>query len=252
MNQFFLRKTLGLLFILAIIFNISCSGGEDTGGILTGSGTGGSMAKFNISGDYLYIVLTNKLVTFDISDPKNPIKTLSGFEIGSIIETIYSYGGNLFLGTPQGMIIYDITTNPSQPELISYYDHITSCDPVVVSGKYAYITLRSGSTCNRGVNVLEILDVDTLSNPKFISSMPMINPHGLGLNDTLLFVAEGNFGLKVFDRSIPDSLVLISSIEDFNAYDVIVNGKVLIVTGSDGVYQYDFSDPSNLKLLSTL
>lgn len=240
-----------ILSLLVLSFIYSCSADEGTG-TLTGSGTGGSMARFTISDDYLYIVTSNKLVTFDITDAKNPIKTLTGFDLGSNVETIYSYGGNLFLGTSQGMIIYDITTNPSQPELLSYYDHITSCDPVVVSGKYAYITLRNGTNCNRGVNELQILDVDTLSNPKLIASRPMVNPHGLGLNDSLLFVAEGDYGIKVFDRTTPDSLVLISSLEGFNAYDVIVNGKILIITGSEGVYQFDYSDPTSLKLLSTL
>ena len=40
--------------------------------------------------------------------------------------------------------------------------------------------------------------------------------------------------------------------KDFNAYDVIPYKDVLILIGSDGLYQFDYSDPKNLKQLSRL
>jgi hypothetical protein len=37
-----------------------------------------------------------------------------------------------------------------------------------------------------------------------------------------------------------------------DAYDVIPLGKKLMLIGKDGLYQYDYSDPKNLKLLSSI
>jgi hypothetical protein len=42
-------------------------------------------------------------------------------------------------------------------------------------------------------------------------------------------------------------------IEKIDAYDVIpLEGKHLLMVGKDGLYQYDTSNPKNLKLLSVI
>ena len=50
------------------------SGSNDfSGGSESGTGIGGSMARFTISGDYLYTVDSWNLNTFEITDPINPV-----------------------------------------------------------------------------------------------------------------------------------------------------------------------------------
>ncbi len=79
-----------------------------------------------------------------------------------------------------------------KPLKLSTYQHIFSCDPVVADDKYAYVTLRSGNSCFRGVNRLDIIDISDLTNPKFATSMNMSNPYGLALDGIIyLFVIEG-------------------------------------------------------------
>ena len=79
----------------------------------------------------------------------------------------------------------------------------------------------------------------------------MRNPHGLGLDSNVLFVAEGEFGLKVFDVSDIYDIdnQLLSEIKDYHAFDVIPFNQVLIMIGEDGLYQFDYADPENLELL---
>ena len=74
----------------------------------------------------MYLLGGNTLKLFDIS-----VKQLHKlFDInGNGIETMLITGNNMF-GTTTGMIIYDIT-NP-QPIRKSTYNHMRSCDPVVV------------------------------------------------------------------------------------------------------------------------
>lgn len=62
----------------AVAFN-SADGGN--------TGTGGSMARFNIGGDFLYTVGRSDLQVFDISNLSNPQK-LNSHHVGWQIETI--------------------------------------------------------------------------------------------------------------------------------------------------------------------
>jgi hypothetical protein len=40
--------------------------------------------------------------------------------------------------------------------------------------------------------------------------------------------------------------------DNIQAYDVIPLGNILVMIGTDGLYQYDYSDPRNIKLLSII
>jgi hypothetical protein len=80
----------------------------------------------------------------------------------------------------------------------------------------------------------------------------MLNPHGLGIDDGNLFVSEGEYGLKVMDASNPLDIKLLRHIEEIKSYDVIPYNDVLMVTGENGIIQYDYSDINNLKELSTI
>ncbi|MFC5282550.1 LVIVD repeat-containing protein [Pedobacter alpinus] len=215
-------------------------------------GTGGSTAKFTLQNSSLYTVDNNSLKTFNVSDEKNPafVKTIN---LGFGIETIFPYNDKLFIGSTTGMHIYD-ASNPLSPKKLSIYQHVTSCDPVVVQGKYAYVTLRSGNFCRQGVNLLEVIDIEDATKPKLISSFPMINPHGLSIDGGNLYICEGLSGLKAFDSSNIYNIgqKQLSFIKGFEAIDVIAGPKSLIVTGKDGVYQFDYSNPANLIQLSRI
>jgi hypothetical protein len=56
--------------------------------------------------------------------------------------------------------------------------------------------------------------------------------------------------LKVYNASDPKNLVKITGFEDVNAFDVIPFNGVLMMIGKDGLYQYDYSGPANMNLLS--
>ncbi|WP_296620524.1 hypothetical protein [Marivirga sp.] len=247
-------KNLKLLPLILITISLtvmtSCSGDSEFDA--SGEGRGGSMARFTFLKGYLYIVDESTLKTFDISNPENP--SLLGTEnVGMGVETIFPYENYLFLGTQWGMKIYSVENGPV-PNYLSDFEHSFSCDPVVVTNSIAYVTLRSGTTCQTGEDRMEIVDVSDLRNPQLLNTIPMQNPHGLSVSDTVLFVCEGDFGFKVFnikDRANPE---LISHYDSIPSYDVITNygRKELIITGKNGIFQYDYNDPYNLKELSQI
>jgi len=238
----------GVAFEDASAFNVEASVTPGNGS----SGVGGSMARFTIANDYLYALDEGNVCPIDISDVTNPLSKSKLF-IGWDIETIFPSQQNLFIGSSSGMHIMDIS-NPSSPSIISTYQHITSCDPVVVSGNFAYVTLRSGTECQGFTNQLEVIDIQNLSTPNLLATHEMQNPHGLGIDNTTLFICDGSAGLKVFDASNPSTISsnLLAHYNSINAYDVIPFGNTLMMIGEDGIFQYDYSNPKEIKLLSSL
>lgn len=215
------------------------------------TGTGGSTARFTTVDDQFYVLSRQQLVTYNVRSSDNPVKT-STVELGETPETIFPFGKYLLLGTPTGMLIYDRTANPDKPAYISKYQHLFSCDPVVAQGQYAYATLSSGTGCQRGQNQLDVIDIIDIKNPRIVTSILLTNPKGLGIDGPVLFVGEGDYGLRVFDVTNPVFPKQISYLKDVKTYDVIPYQNVLIVTGRDGIYQYSYNNPAALRLLSQL
>jgi len=204
------------------------------------AGKGGSLARFAVLGQALYTVDENSLRVFDLQNPAAPVAG-APVPLGFGIETIFPQDHYLFLGTQFGMYIYDVAT-PAAPKKVSYYQHVVSCDPVVVDGRYAYVTLRTGRTCGGGsANVLEVIDLADLSKPQFARSYPMTGPQGLGAENNRLYVCDD--GLKVFDTSQAPVLKPLQQVSA-SLTDVIPNGDYLLGIGPGGLYQYHFSGAS--------
>lgn len=216
------------------------------------TGIGGSMARFTINNDYLYMLDAGNIITADISLPAVPEKKSAQY-LAWDIETIFPYDNRLFIGARSGMHIFDLSV-PENPVKITTYSHINSCDPVVVSGNYAYVTLRSGTQCDGFTNQLEVLDISNIQSPSLVKVYPMHNPHGLGIDDPVLFICDGDAGLKVFDVSDKLNIdkKLLKHYRNIHAFDVIPFNNVLMLIGDDGIFQYDYTDPLNIKLLSQI
>lgn len=213
-------------------------------------GIGGSMARFAIAGNNLYTVTTSDLNVFGISNATSPSYSKK-ISMGWNIETIYPFKQKLFIGSTSGMFIYDIS-NGNNPVQQGQFSHVQSCDPVIADDKYAYVTLRSGTTCNGFTNQMEVLDIADVSNPTLIKTYPMTNPHGLSKDGNTLFVCDGADGLKIYDASDIRNIQLVNTIPDIETYDVIAMGGVALVITSKGLYQYSYADLNNIQLLSKM
>jgi hypothetical protein len=242
-----------ILFIGALLGLISCAQDSNLPGPSSNTGTGGSLARFTIVGNFLYTVDNTTLSTFDISQPAQP-KPLQPITVGEGVETIFPLNNLLFLGTQSGMLIYQITPEGT-PLFVSSYQHIVSCDPVVANNQYAYVTLRA-SGCRQAAagaaDLLEIIDISNILNPRVIASYDMESPHGLGLDGEALFVCLGLGGIKVFDAQMPGMLSELAHIKGINAIDVIPLNGLLLVIGPDRIIQYDYTDLNNIKKLSEI
>lgn len=215
-------------------------------------GQGGSMARFTLMSKHLYTVSEHELRLFDVSTPAKP-QFVDNIHLGWGIETIFPYNHKLFIGSNTGMHIYDAGV-PSEPVHLSTYEHFTACDPVVVNDKHAFVTLRSDNFCPRSDNELHVIDIRDILRPKLLAAYPMQNPHGLGIKGSSLFICEGKHGLKSFD--ISDVLAIdqrqLQHLKKIEAIDLIPASGSLIVTGPEGIYQFDHGDPGKLRQLSLI
>ena len=215
----------------------------------SGTGQGGSLARFKIVADYLYAVDSHMINVFDISDLEAPVAgedVFAGFDI----ETIFNRGDHLFLGSMRGMYIFDIS-NPAVPAFVSEFQHGTACDPVVVDGDYAFVTLRGGNGCGATESGLFIVDISDIRTPELLISYPMDGPYGLGIRGNQLFICDGASGLKVYDKSDVMDLQQLAVFDDVNPYDVIPLQDHLLMVGEGELSQYRYAE-SGLELLSTL
>ncbi|TAF75804.1 MAG: hypothetical protein EAZ53_04970 [Bacteroidetes bacterium] len=238
--------------LLPILFLANCGYKSDitlpNGGTnQPATGQGGSLARFSIYQDYLYVVDDRNLNTFSIKDNLKPT-IVDIQEVGDRIQTIYNFKNRLYVGSERGVYFYSITY-PDSPVLISNFSHQWSCDPVVADDTLAYVTLSSSpNACRTGVNQLNILNIKTIESPKLIRSIQMNNPLGMALTKDYLLIC--NNAVYVYKRK-GDDIELKSKTEFINAKDIILSDSLAIVTTTKGVFQFKFKN-ENLTFLSKI
>lgn len=239
-----MRRLLYSLMILmgAGLLTVSCSK-ENSVGNEGGTGTGGSLARFTIYDGYLYTVDDTVLKTYSLSDPETP-ELVSAVNIGWDIETIYPYQGNLFIGSMNAMYIFSLE-DPAKPERKGMASHVRACDPVVAADGFAYVTVRSGTTCGGTTNALLVYDVQVLEKPRLLQTVNLQQPQGLAIQEDILYVCDGNAGLKLFDVSEPKSPAPLTTRDGYLFRDCIVYGDILFCMVDKGMVIYDITQPRN-------
>ncbi len=215
------------------------------------TGVNGSMSRFSLYDNKLYVVLNNYMSIFDLSGSQ-PVKKGESMYIGWDVETIFNYEDNMFMGTPTGMIIFSVK-DPLKPEYQSSITHAFGCDPVVVDNDLAYITVRSGNTCGQNTNELIIVNVENVKTPQYVVSYDMVSPKGLGIDANKLFVCDD--GLKIFQITDNPRVLdknMIKHVKGMDGFDLIPFNNTLMMIAEDGLYQYDYSNTADIRLLSKL
>jgi hypothetical protein len=230
-------------FAIVLFFNSCEKAADSNAAAATTTGTGGSLARFTIAGNYLYLVDVSSLKTYDITDPEKPVEQpvlyLNGF-----VETIFPYKDKLFIGSRNGMFIYSIS-NPAKPVLLGTASHVRSCDPVVANDSIAFVTLLGGRACGPAQDGLYIHNIKDLTKPVLIKNEPIPTPNGLGLADSILYVCQKANGMSIYDVSKPATPLFRKKINTYTFEDVIPYNNLLICYISTGLVLYDISNRTN-------
>lgn len=222
-----------LLLPAFFIFAFSGCSADGTDGSSNNDGTGGSLAVFVLKGNYLYTVDHSNLNVFSLLTEEEPVK-VNTIYVGFEIETLSSQGDYLYLGSTNGMFIYDMA-DPEAPQQLSAVQHFTACDPVIANETHAFVTLHSNTLCGNNNNLLEVYDITDRENPALMHRRNLVEPKGLGLYNQYLFICDDE--IKVFDVSTPESPVLVAGINRY-CFDVIIKDNTLFAIGDEAVYRY--------------
>ncbi|WP_179345324.1 LVIVD repeat-containing protein [Winogradskyella ursingii] len=239
-----------LSLLLFVCFLLGCdSDGTNSDSTFSDNGQGGSLARFALYNNYLYVVDNQDLNVFSVINKEEPVQ-VNTVPIGFNIETIFSYSNYLYIGSRNGMFIYNVN-NPEEPTYISDVQHFTACDPVVANDTHAFVTLHTNIGCGNNINALEVYDITEITNPVLVSRKHLTQPIGLALYNNYLFVCDDE--VKIFDISDPEDSQLVASI-DVDSFDVIINNEIIVLIGENGLYQYrlDPNDITNIAQLSTI
>lgn len=241
-----MKKILKLSFLFAICFTLTfCANDSSDSGSSSpeSTGKGGSMAVFTIKGNYLYTVDNKDLHVFQISDSNNPVK-VNKVAVGWDIETIYSFNDLMFMGSRNGMYIFDVS-NPESPKFLSQAEHFTACDPVVANQGFAYVTLHSNTNCGNNLNTLMVYDIADVKEPQLIHQRNLTYPRGLAIYDHYLIVCDDE--LKIFDTSNPAEPVLVKSV-NYKFKDIVIYNDIMYAFGEQKVTQFKWNSNDFLTL----
>lgn len=236
----------------------TANGSDKSGSGNSGQTLSGSYAKILKINNNIYAIDKSNLTTFAIKE--NGVDKIDVQDVGFNIENLFNHQDLLFIGSQSGMFIYQISESgiPKKKAQENYFSlpGIRFCDPVIADSEYAYVTLMTTTegACRRRfqINELRIYDVRNITSPLLISTTQMEGPKGIGVKGNLLYVCDGENGLKVMDISDKTHPKVINTIEGFKAFDLIINGNKLSVIGEDKLKQYDITDPENIIEYSTI
>lgn len=235
------------IFFLLIFSLFLCQCEKDSSSLnksTTTVGKGGSLARFAITGNYLYSVDDTQLKVFDISNAANPVLANTE-DIGFEIETIFPFKDKLFIGSASQVYIYSIE-DPAKPTLLSSAispQVMRRCDPVVAKDSVAFATLRTNGPCGGSQSILAVYNIKDILHPVQVATYPVGEPYGLGYSNDVLYVCDKQRGLLLFDISLPyQPQVIDISIFDGSYVDVIPYQNTLICWTTAGMILYDISN----------
>lgn len=215
-----------------------------------GNGQAGSLSRFALLNDYLYIANRYSLSVINVANPLQPLVKQAVSAYGEA-ETIYPFKNALLLGSPTGMRIFSVA-NPEIPVYSGGVMHWRGCDPVVAENDIAYVTVRGGGPCGGNNNQLDVIDVSNLNAPVLKKTYPLENPYGLGIYNNTLGICDGDAGFKLYDAAQSNNLKLLSVFNTIKPFDVIMDNSIALLIAKDGLYQYNISNRAAPVFISKL
>jgi hypothetical protein len=197
-----------------------------------------------VSGSYAYLIDYSSisksfLRVFDISDPFAPL-AVDSIEVPNAQNVDISIDNYLYVSA-DGLRVFDISTDPSTPSQIAYYEIPGSrIVEVVLSGNYAYLADR--------YNGLRVIDISVPSNPNEVCNCPTPDwTEDIALFGNYAYVAGRSAGLLVIDISDFSNPTGVFSF-DTPAYTMgveISGDYAYLANYDDGLRIIDISDPEN-------
>lgn len=210
-----------------------------------------------ISGDNLFVGGWGVIHCYNVSDPSAPSyigtsELLSHIDHlhkgdGIAVDGNYAYIG--LYGYEGGIKVVDISDPSSMAVIGSFGGSSLPVGGIAIDDSVLFVTDRDES------RRLLSLDISDPSNPVLLDEISTGGyGRGVDINGDYVFVAASELDLKIFDKSDPNNLVEVGSL-DIGGYTdwarEIYAGDVLayLVRAGGGIAVIDVSDPANPSFL---
>ena len=187
--------------------------------------------------------------TVNVTDPTD--MTLMGWRnIAPDVQSVAIHGDMLYVGRQDWVIQYNVS-NPYGAYIhqgaISVTGNVTD---LVVQGHFLHAVTRTTS----GLDWYYIIDVENPTSMNIVYSDGWSDLYGLDLQGELVYLADGTYGVYIWNVSNPYSPVLVDFYNTAGTVkDVIVDGGLAYVAdGTAGVTILDVSDPTNISFLGNI
>ncbi|MBK7981797.1 MAG: T9SS type A sorting domain-containing protein [Ignavibacteriae bacterium] len=191
----------------------------------------------------IYLVGSNGLSIISTNNINSP-KILDLYNPGSLFTSI-AVNENFILATSEvtGLAIFE-NANYDSLKLISHYKNIDKMKNVFVKDKYAFVTSKK---------IFEILDLSDIENPLLISSTKLQDGYESIIVDSLAYIADGDYGIKIFNISDILDPKLVSQFNNginINCLDIYNNN---IFTGGRKNFQIlEINHQNNITQISNI
>lgn len=210
--------------------------------------------------NYIYEVDARSVTTYDSSQPDNPVevqRTVLASEVqnASLSDQFFAFTFSNELHIFQ-IGTNGIPTTKSITSLAAFEKEIDACDQLLVWDGFLYVSPQTAERANICIgsqdSTVRVYDMADPLRPMLAESKILSEPGDIMIDEALLFVADGLQGIKVYDRTDPRNLNFIADIREQIVVSLKATGGVLTVLGRDDLRTYDYSDPSNISLISIL
>jgi len=219
----------------------------------------GTDSKIGICGTKLFTITDDKLIVLDISSPGNPT-FIGTVKLNIYPQSLYCKGDTMFIGHLYGIDIYNVS-NPLSPVFISSLDADKTNWPIIANDKFAFISFHKfylpgiyqygyGSTYYSD-DKLKLFDISNIVKPKLDSTLGMIFPSGLAIDNSKLYVCDT--GLVIYDLTTLPTLKLKKHfVLNYSPSKILVTNNKILLSGIDGIYQYLYDQDTTISQLSKI
>ena len=199
----------------------------------------GNATAFEFAGDFAYVA-DGDLQVVDLTDPQSAF-------LSATVSTPGTASGVAVAGThayvtdrAAGLHILDIS-DPSLPVIVGTLDTAGDAYAVALDWPYAYV---AGDLAG-----LQIVEVSDPAAPVLVATINTPGQaRGVVFDSEYVYVADGTAGLQIVDATFPESALLVGGINPGTVSHVLVELRVLYVTGGSTLRRIDVQDATNPQL----
>lgn len=204
------------------------------------------VTDIEIKGKYLYAVNTDGNTTLidiiDITSSYLPVN-LSSYDLtssfgGALYGDMVIEGNFIYMLDKSNNVYYILETlsDMMSPTFVSSMVVSGDVTKIAHNGRYSYVI--SSGTNKR----LEIIDTYDKVRPSIISSIDFDNnPTDIFISGRYAYITSDNGSLYIVDINDPANPIFVKNISTISGRNVIVQGKKIIILGSEGVAIYSTS-----------